>query len=60
MLIITARHLPVDLEMPAGLLADRPETDRTPSCEPVPAWDEIVKKWPKERFPSIISVNYSH
>lgn len=54
-----AHILILDQEKESSFYSYHHEPEPAPNREPVLFWDEIVKRWPKERFPSFISVNQS-
>ncbi|MGD0970221.1 MAG: hypothetical protein ABSA04_02300 [Desulfobaccales bacterium] len=45
-------------ERPASFRGNRTETDQDAYCQSILPWDEIAQKWPKERFPSLLSMDH--
>lgn len=57
MSIEITRGLRAEPERPPAFCGQRPETDQDGYCQAILPWDEIVQKWPKERFPSLFSLD---
>jgi hypothetical protein len=45
-------------ERPASFRGNRTETGQDGYCQSIPPWDELAQKWPKERFPSLCSMDH--
>ncbi len=53
MLIEIAQVLRPEPERAPAFCGNRTWTDLDGYCQSILPWDEIVQKWPKERFPSL-------
>ncbi len=53
-----AQGLNPERERPADVRDNRRETDQDGYCQSILPWDEIARKWPKERFPSLCSMDH--
>ncbi len=55
--IATGLNLPEE-ERLARVRGNRTETDGNGYWQTIRPWDEIAQKWPRERFPSLLSMDY--
>ncbi|MGA7562164.1 MAG: hypothetical protein WBW55_03040 [Desulfobaccales bacterium] len=54
----TAENLSPEVERPGSFHGNPRENDRDGYCQSIQCWDEIVRRWPKERFPSLFSMDH--
>ncbi len=54
-----AQGLNPEEERPASFRGNRLETVQDGYFQSILPWDEIAQKWPKERFPSLFSMDHS-
>jgi hypothetical protein len=47
-----------ELERPGSFHGRRLESIQDGYCQSILPWDEIALKWPKERFPSLFSMDH--